>query len=112
MQELCGKYLGHGTNNEAEYSAVVLAFETLLSKLANPQTTTLKFLLDSQLVANQLKGVYKIKEERLREFSLKIRELEKQFAQVSYNYIPRGQNKEADEIVNRELDHARAKRIS
>ena len=104
VQELCGKYLGRATNNEAEYLAVILAFETLLSKLKDPQQTGLKFLLDSQLVANQLNGVYKVKEGRLLDFVVKIRQMENKFAQVSYNYIPREQNKEADKLVNQALD--------
>ena len=112
VRELCGKYLGVATNNEAEYAAVILAYETLLRlKDFSPKTTALKFSLDSNLVVNQLNGLFKVKEARLRSYILKIRSLEAEFAQVLYNYIPREQNQEADKIVNQHLD-ARIKRTS
>jgi ribonuclease HI len=69
--------------------------------------TILEFRLDSELVVKQLNGQYKVKNERIAVLWGKVRELEKQFKQVSYNHIPREQNKEADKLVNQALDSER-----
>lgn len=102
IRQKCGKYLGTATNNEAEYQAVI---ETLsyLSSLRN--LSDLNFFLDSLLVINQLNGLWKIKEPRLKELFLKIKQLE-QFNNLTivYTHIPREQNREADALVNTTLD--------
>lgn len=94
-----GKYLGIATNNEAEYQGVIEA-------LCHPELVSgseINFFLDSLLVVNQLNGLWKIKEPRLRELILKIRELEAG-KNITYTHIPREQNKEADALVNETLD--------
>lgn len=101
---LCGKYLGHTTNNVAEYSAVVLAYETLLEQDLQPAETTIEFFMDSNLVAQQLSGIFKIKNPNLATFVTKIKAMEKQFFSVSYTHIPREKNKLADHEVNKVLD--------
>ena len=95
-----GKFLGIATNNEAEYSAVVLALSYLgnLSDLDN-----LSFLLDSLLVVNQLNGLWKVKEPRLRELLMKVRGLENN-RKITYAHIPRSQSSVADLLVNATLD--------
>ena len=102
---LRGKYLGKATNNFAEYQGVILAFEELLKTAeVAPRKTTLAFSLDSNLVVNQLNGVFKVKDAKIRELVLAVRNLEVQFAQVSYQHIPREKNTAADRIVNETLD--------
>lgn len=93
----CGKYLGVATNNEAEYSAVILALEHLNS------LNSIDFLLDSLLVVNQLNGLWKIKNPRLRELLMKVRELEAG-KKITYTHVPREQNSAADLLVNETLD--------
>lgn len=69
-------------------------------------------LLDSLLIVNQLNGVYKIKDAKLRELSLKVRGLEQDLpaggqglgVNITYSYVSREQNKEADRMVNQALD--------
>lgn len=103
IREKRGKSLGTKTNNEAEYMAVIEA----LSYLRNlGDLNEVHFFLDSNLVVNQLNGVFKIKEPRLRELLVQIRQLEGQFSltRISYSYIPRAQNAEADALVNEILD--------
>lgn len=95
-----GTYIGTATNNEAEYQALLTGLEAALEK---------KFLeitcrLDSELVVKQLRGEYKVKNERLAVFHKKIKEMEKGFKHISYKHIPRTQNKEADALVNQVLD--------
>ncbi len=108
IRQKCGKYLGTATNNEAEYWAV-------LEALRHPELAEgshLNFYLDSLLVVNQLNGLWKIKEPRLKELFLKVKELSSSL-KVFYSYIPREQNRPADALVNETLDanrHSGAKR--
>jgi ribonuclease HI len=98
-----GFYLGIATNNEAEYQAVYCAMLWLSKNL--PDATLVTFVLDSQLVVNQLKGVYKIKEKRLLEWAVKIKALEKlSTIKITYVNVPRSENKIADTLVNSTLD--------
>lgn len=99
-----GVYIGVGTNNEAEYSAVVEALERVTKDNENPGSIEIEFRADSQLVVNQLMDNWKIKNDRIRIFYNKIKRLEENFARVTYKYIARELNFEADEIVNLTLD--------
>lgn len=100
-----GKYLGVATNNEAEYHGVIEAL-SYLGGLGGLDNSKINLFLDSQLVVSQLNGLWKVKEPRLRDLLLKIHELEQALAPatVTYSYIPRPQNAEADLLVNETLD--------
>ena len=95
-----GKQIGNSTNNIAEYSAVVEALKWI--KVNRPNNLqSLKFFLDSSLVVNQLNGIFKIKDSKLRNLILKIKILEQEInKKISYHHIPRGKNKVADFLVN------------
>ena len=95
-----GKKIGLATNNSAEYLAVISALEWL--KLNRElQTKSVRFFLDSKLIVNQLNGIFKIKEARLRNLIVKIRQLEREIGiNIFYSYIPREKNKIADNLVN------------
>ncbi|OGG22564.1 hypothetical protein A3D03_00145 [Candidatus Gottesmanbacteria bacterium RIFCSPHIGHO2_02_FULL_40_13] len=100
--------IGKTTNNIAEYSAVVAALEGLrnnVSMLQCNNETIFQFFLDSKLVVNQLNGLYKVKENHLRDLLLKIRSLEQEVGgKIYYSLIPREKNWEADRLVNKALD--------
>ena len=101
-----GQLIGRATNNVAEYQAVVAA---LLWLKENQQILTdvtgIEFFLDSTLVVNQLNGKYKIKDLKLKNLIIKIKELEKNFSQkFFYHFIPRSKNHQADFLVNQTLD--------
>lgn len=96
-----GGFIGNATNNFAEYTSVIKALEWLEQNLKGGN---LNFYLDSQLVASQLSGIYKIKNANIRLLVVKVRSLETSFGQISYQYIPREKNKEADKMVNIALD--------
>jgi ribonuclease HI len=99
------QYLGEmRTNNWAEYEAVVIALGKLLEM--NLRDSALEFRLDSQLVVEQLKGNWKIKEPGLKQQAAEVRGLLKDFGSVTFTYVPRAQNKEADRLVNEALDEA------
>ena len=64
--------------------------------------------MDSELVARQLRGEYKILEEKLFPLFIKIWNLKISFPFLDFREIPREQNKEADRLVNEILDKGRA----
>lgn len=99
-------FLGKKTNNEAEYQAVIEGLRKIGELFAseNRQNFFIDVRLDSQLVVEQLNGHFKIREARMRDLLLKVRELEGNFKGVSYHWIPRHENKEADLLANTALD--------
>lgn len=98
-----GKRIGINTNNVAEYSAVLGAFKWLEGH--DYHDKHIAFYMDSLLVASQLAGKWKIKNEILRGFYWEIKEFEKKLGeQVTYSHVPREKNTEADRMVNLALD--------
>jgi ribonuclease HI len=96
-------YLGVSTNNQAEYMGVLSAMKWLTKERTNYSHVT--FILDSELVARQLSGVYKIKDDKLKLLAIDIKKLEKESGlSISYVSVPRAENKEADKMVNESLD--------
>lgn len=95
-----GKYLGHTTNNQAEYQAVVLALEAA----AKYGPAEIEFHLDSELVVKQLNGVYKQKNQDLRPHFEAIKQLVKEFKKVTFTHVRREYNQLADAQVNIILD--------
>ena len=96
-----GKYLGKGTNNEAEYTAVILA----LKKLKELGAKKAIFYLDSLFVVKQLTGKFKVKEPRMQKLNLAIKRLLWETnMQVEFYYVPRERNKLADQLANEILD--------
>lgn len=97
------KFLGITTNNDAEYSAVILALRWL--KLQTLKVTEIFFVLDSELVARQINGIYKIKNAKLKERYLEIIDLIKTInLKINFQNVSREKNKIADALVNEELD--------
>lgn len=101
-----GKAIGNATNNEAEYQAVVFALQKAKALFGKKQAKDMAvdMRMDSALVMHQLKGEYKIEEERLFPFFMKIWNLKMDFAAVSFTHVPREQNREADAQVNEALN--------
>lgn len=101
--------IGKGTNNEAEYSAIVKALELLIKSdwfadFNNPDNEVV-CRLDSKLVVEQISGRYKIKQDHIRVFNEKIKELLAQLnLKISFIHIPREENSVADKLVNIALD--------
>lgn len=94
-------YLGITTNNQAEYQAVKAG----LIACAQFTNGTVSVYLDSQLVAHQMNGIYKIKNRELWPIHQSIRQIcEQRFQKVTFTHVPRELNKEADAMVNEALD--------
>ena len=99
------KYLGpKQTNNWAEYEAVALALAE--AKKRGLAGRSLEVRMDSQLVAEQLSGNWKIKETTLKQQAAKVRALLADFSSHKFVYVPRERNKEADRLVNEAIDEA------
>jgi probable phosphoglycerate mutase len=98
-----GQTIGVATNNVAEYRAVLAALEWVAGQSARPEA--IEFILDSQLVVEQLKGNWKIKEPRLQDLALSAHGLmQKLGIKVSFTSVRREQNAAADKLVNQALD--------
>lgn len=99
-------YIGRATNNEAEYQAVIFALQKgkLLFGKKRVKEMEVEIRLDSELVAKQLNGKYKISDRRIQELFIKAWNLKVDFGRVIFKQIPRLENREADKLVNRALD--------
>lgn len=100
------KYLGKKTNNEAEYEAVIFALGKLKALLGGAKCKNLKVILkmDSELAVSQLSRRYKIESKTIIPLFVKIHNLSLDFGGLEFQHIPREQNKDADALVNQELN--------
>lgn len=101
------KFLGHQTNNFAEYQAVIEALEATKKLLgaAKLKETHVDVRMDSELVVRQLSGLYQIKEPTLFPQFIKIHNLRvKDFPRITFTHVPREKNKEADRLANDAMD--------
>ena len=98
------EFIGHATNNQAEYRALLLG----LSKAQEVGATEVDAYLDSELVAKQCSREYKIKNADLQTLFLKVWNHIVTFKAVRFHTIPREKNREADRLVNEAIDHGGA----
>jgi ribonuclease HI/pterin-4a-carbinolamine dehydratase len=95
-----GVYLGITTNNQAEYQALKFGLEQAKKMGAREVHAH----MDSLLVINQMKGVFKVKNRDLWPIFEAIKTLVKDFEKVTFTHVPRELNKLADAEVNKCLD--------
>lgn len=100
------KFLGQQTNNYAEYQGVILALKWFDDNSTNVSfSNSITFFLDSELIVKQINGVYKVKDEILRNLFFETLTLMKKIGRkFIFKSIPREKNKIADFLVNEELD--------
>ena len=98
--------IGEATNNVAEYRAVLRGLE-LAHEVGIHE---IHYFVDSELVARQLSGEYRIKSPHLKDLVLQVKDRERNFRKVTYTQIPRTHEKIrwVDRLVNRALDLAEA----
>lgn len=101
-----GKAIGVKTNNEAEYEAVFFALTKARALYGKERVKTLavEARMDSELVCRQLNGEYKIEEERLWPFFMRIWNMRRDFGHLTFRHVRREENREADRLVNEALD--------
>jgi ribonuclease HI len=95
--------IGRATNNEAEYRALLAGLERAAARGA----TELELIGDSELVAKQVKGIYRVKHAGLRPFYEQARAALAGFDAWTFRNVPRAQNAHADRLVNEALDGLR-----
>jgi ribonuclease HI len=95
------KRLGKTTNNVAEYEAVLLALD--LCKELSASRVTLR--VDSELVARQIEGRYKVKNPDLMQLHHRVLLRKRMFEKLDVEHIPRKENTIADAMVNACLDN-------
>ena len=88
--------IGHGTNNEAEYKALIKGLDIAL----NNGLTDLEVYGDSKLVIMQSQKLWKINKDHLKILNANVLKLSSQFKNISFHHIPRNENKIADYLSN------------
>lgn len=94
------EYLGHQTNNFAEYQGLIAALEYAVAN--GPKA--LKLVSDSELLVRQVKGIYKVKNAALKDLHGRANELIAQLEWFSIEHAMREHNREADELANAAMD--------
>ena len=95
-----GGVLGHATNNVAEYRGLIAGLEAVAELDAQ---AVVEVRMDSKLVVEQMSGRWSIKNAGLRELAMQARDI-LPYEQVTYTWIPREDNKDADALANQALD--------
>jgi ribonuclease HI len=98
--EEIGQRIGQATNNVAEYRALLLGLERAAARGASE----VEIVGDSELVARQLIGAYKVKHPAMKPLHQQALAQLQGFEKWSVRTVPRAQNARADALVNRALD--------
>jgi ribonuclease HI len=94
------EYLGHQTNNFAEYQALIAA----LAYAIEHGYKALKVISDSELLVRQIKGIYKVKNPALQNLHARARQLIGRLDWFCIGHVLRGKNLEADRLANAAMD--------
>jgi ribonuclease HI len=92
--------LGEATNNVAEYRAVIMG----LDRARELGATDVVLRSDSQLLINQITGVYKVRTEHLLPLHRRVLQLAAGFERIRFEHVPRARNAEADRLANLGVD--------
>ncbi|MFQ5539372.1 MAG: ribonuclease HI family protein [Candidatus Binatia bacterium] len=101
VEEIC-RYLGHTTNNVAEYQGLLVGLEGALRLGAS----RLQIRSDSELLVRQLNGIYRVKDERLKRLYRRVSALLRQLETYRIIHVPREHNRMADRLANQAIDEA------
>jgi len=91
------EYIGEATNNVAEYTALLRGLE----KLEILGIKKIRIFVDSELLAKQINGIYRVKHTNLIPLWTMTMNILKGFSDYSLTHIPREMNKEADSLARR-----------
>src|SRR6266481_703430 len=97
------EYLGHHTNNYAEYQGLLAA----LRYAAEKQITALKVVSDSELMVRQMKGIYKVRHPELRKLYEQAQQLVRRLEHFEIRHALREHNQIADRLANEAMDRGR-----
>lgn len=102
------EYLGHQTNNFAEYQGLIAALEYA----AQHGPKALKLISDSELLVRQIKGIYKVKNVTLQDLHSRAKELIAKLDWFSIGHALREHNQEADELANQAMDKGMGRSVA
>jgi len=105
LKEL-SRYIGTATNNVAEYNALLCALEESLAMGAEEVVV----YLDSELIAQQLKGEFRVRDEQMKILFDRAVDLINRFKRCEVVHIGREKNREADKLANKAINLAGLKR--
>jgi ribonuclease HI len=94
-------YLGHQTNNFAEYQGLIAALEYAVEH----GHKALRVISDSELLVRQIKGIYKVKNAVLQDLHGRAKQLIGRLDWFSIGHVLRGKNQEADALANAAMDN-------
>ena len=94
------RYLGDGTNNQAEYQGLIAGL--LIAQSFDG--AAVRVHLDSELVVQQMSGAYRVKSEGLRPLYLRASSLMARLGDVSVDHVSRDKNAIADRLANSAID--------
>lgn len=97
-----GEAIGEATNNYAEYTALIHA----LRLLSVYEVDRLRIHTDSELLAQQVKGNYRVREKSLRSLYAQVMSMLARYRDWSIQHIPREENQEADRLANQALEES------
>ncbi|KAB3521078.1 reverse transcriptase-like protein [Corynebacterium sp. zg254] len=102
------EFIASATNNVAEYRGLIngleLAKEVGERRGVAPADVAVDVFMDSKLIVEQMNGRWKIKHPDMKPLAAEAKKLQGQLASVSFTWVPRAQNKRADELANRAMD--------
>ena len=115
LQDQAGKrvaalseYLGHQTNNYAEYRGLIAALEYALEH----NWKALHVISDSELLVRQIRGIYKVKNPVLQDLYARARQFIRKLDHFEIGHVLRAKNRDADRLANEAMDRGTGKRIS
>lgn len=97
------QYLGHATNNYAEYNGLLAALRYAIAQ----KIQSLKIISDSELMVRQMKGVYKVRHPELRKLYDEAQHLTAQIEHVEIRHALREHNQNADRLANQAMDRGK-----
>ncbi|RJQ18484.1 MAG: reverse transcriptase-like protein [Nitrospiraceae bacterium] len=96
------EYIGIATNNVAEYTALIKGLE----KARSLGIRKIKVFMDSELLARQINGLYRVRNEKLIPLWVQAKNILKDFDSYTVTHVPREMNKEADSLARRAVSRA------
>ncbi len=95
-----GHFIGHATNNQAEYDALVRG----LRAAREHGCRDLEVRMDSELIVRQMTGRYRVKNAGLKNLFTQAQRLVRHFESVRFVHVRRERNVEADRLANQAMD--------
>ena len=101
--------IGTKTNNEAEYLAIIFALKKVKQLIGKEKSARLSLEVrsDSELIVSQINGEYKLKDKNLVPMFVEVWNLKQDFGKIKFVHIGREENKQADALLNKELNTPR-----